>query len=301
MENLLTERFDYDLANAFAMQDEIVRTIVGAIEPELLRHERERVARTPRQDATAYEQFQRGQWHHYRYTPDDNRLARDCFRQALGIDPNYAHAAAALSITLSHGAQARWESDTAAMHEEALAMARHATHVDRRNPQSNFAYGLALAHAGLIEQAVESLQEAIRLNPSHAAALTNLSNAYNYLNRSAEALELIQRALRLSPHDPRRFMWLQALAASSYLSGDYRAALRAGQEALSANTRYRPVVRYVLASLGQLGRTDAARSVIPLIRELDTDLAGTAAHLRRYFVAPALEHILEGLRKAGLT
>ena len=72
----------------------------AAIEPELLRHERERAARAPQQNATAYELFQRGQWHHYRYTKEDNLHGRAYFRQALAIDPNYAQAAATLSITL---------------------------------------------------------------------------------------------------------------------------------------------------------------------------------------------------------
>ncbi len=300
-DNLLAEQYDYDIADVFEMQDEIVRTVVGAIEPELLRHERERFARAPQQDATAYEYFQRGQWHHYRYTAQDSQQARTFFRDALAIDPDYAQAAAALSITLGVAAHARWETDQKALHEESLIQARQALHADPRDPQTHFALGLALYHNGQNEQAAHELREAIRLNPSHAAAHANLAFAYNYLNRPKEALAAVELAMRLSPHDPRRFIWLPALAGSNYLAGNYMAALRAGQEALTANATYLPVVRYIVAALGQLGQASGANAVMPLLFKLDGNLAATEEHMRHYFVAPAVEHVLDGLRKAGFT
>jgi adenylate cyclase len=134
-ENLFTEQFDGALDDVHAVQNEIVRAILGAIEPELLRHERERMTRTPPGDATAYEQYQRGQLHHYRYTPHDNMQARSFFRNVLRIDPNYARAAAALSVTLGFAAQARYDRDLPALKEEARALARHAVWCDKRDPQ----------------------------------------------------------------------------------------------------------------------------------------------------------------------
>ena len=90
MQNLFSEQHNCDFGDVFEMQDEIVRAIVGAIEPELLRHERERVTRTPQQNAKAYELFQRGQWHHYQYTATDSQEARSLLRNALTIDANCA-------------------------------------------------------------------------------------------------------------------------------------------------------------------------------------------------------------------
>jgi len=298
-ENLLTEQYDYDITDVFEMQDEIVRTIVGEIEPELLRHERERIARAPQHDATAYELLQRGQWHHYRYTPQDNRQARAFFRNALAIDPDYAQASAALSIALDVAAHSRWEIDEVAFRQEALTQARHAVGADPRDPQTHFALGLALIHTGQTEQAVRELRAAIRLNPSHAAAHVNLALAYNYLNRPKEALAAVELALRLSPHDPRRFLWLIAVAGSNYLAGNYTVALRAGHEALAANPNFLAIARYVVAALGQLGQAAGAKAVLPLMVKLDGTLAVTEAHLREYFVPPAVEHIIDGLRKAG--
>ncbi len=299
MENLFSEQYNCDFGDVFEMQDEIVRAIVGAIEPELLRHERERVTRTPQQNAKAYELFQRGQWHHYRYTEADSQAARAFLRNALAIDPDYAQAAATLSITLGVAAHSNWEADAKAAHHEALALARLAVQADSRDPLGHFALGMACYHSSLLQEAVKELNEAISLNPSYAAAHANLAFTYNYMNRPDEALAAVELAMRLSPRDPRRFLWLPALAGSHYLGGRYRAALAAAQEALTANPKYLPVARYIVASLGQLGRSAEAKVVLPLLQRLDGNIAATEAHLRRYFVDGAVQHILDGLAKAG--
>ncbi len=301
MDVLFSESYETDLDNAAAGQDDMVRTIVGAIEPELVRRERDRIESKTQHSSTAYEFLQRGNWHHYRYTPQGSQQARAFFRNALAIDPNYSQAAAALSLTLSHAAQARWEDDPKAARQEALEQARLAIQADARNPHSHFALGIALYHMRAVGDAIGRLQETIRLNPSHAAAHANLAFCLNYQNRPQEALAEVSLALRLSPHDPRRFLWLPALAGAHYLSGDYRAALRAGQEALAANSNYLPVARYVVAAFGQIGETAAAAAAMPLLRRLDTDLAAAEAHLGEYFVPAATAHIVEGLTRAGFT
>src|SRR5262249_50996445 len=66
--HLMAERYDRDLTDSFALQDEIVTAIAGAIEPELLKFERDRIADRPQRSEDAYEFYQRGMWHHYRHT-----------------------------------------------------------------------------------------------------------------------------------------------------------------------------------------------------------------------------------------
>src|SRR5437762_2112457 len=94
--HIMAERYDRDLTDLFALQDEIVAAIAGNIEPELLKFERERVAERPQQSEDAYELYQRGIWHHYRQTKKDNGAAQDYFQRALVIDQQYPQATAAL-------------------------------------------------------------------------------------------------------------------------------------------------------------------------------------------------------------
>ena len=300
MESLLTEQYDYDAGDVFEMHDDIVRTIVGAIEPELLRHERERFAQLPQQDATAYEQFQRGQWHHYRYTKDDNLQAQECFRCALTIAPAYADAAAALALALLHAGIVGW-AERQASFRQAMVHARDAVNADPRNPLAQYAVGTNYLNLDRPQEAADHLREAVRLNPSHAAAHANLSLVYSFMNRPDLALPEIELALRLSPHDPRRFQWLPFLTIGHYLLGNYRQALAAAQEALSTRPDYPVALRYLLATLGQLGRTAEAAAVAPLIRRLDGGLAGTSDYMRQRFSSAAAEKIVEGLRKSGFS
>src|SRR4029453_10591554 len=83
------ERYDRDLEDIFALQDEMIETIIRAIEPELGRAERERARRKPPGNLNAWELFQRGLWHHYRFTKDDNAEAERCFHQAIEVDPPF--------------------------------------------------------------------------------------------------------------------------------------------------------------------------------------------------------------------
>ena len=121
----------------------------------------------------------------------------------------------------------------------------------------------------------------------------------NYLDRPEEALPLADQALRLSKHDPRRFMWMPARVISHYLARRYLPALTAARECLLAKPDYPITVRYLVATLGQLGRKDEARPILPFLQRLDTNLAGTEAILTSVYVESAIRHILDGLRKAG--
>src|SRR6266513_451429 len=100
-QHIMAERYDRDLTDLFALQEELVAAIAGNIEPELLKFERERIAERPQHSEDAYELYQRGMFHHYRQNKADNAEAQGFFRRALAIDPQYPQATAALSIALT--------------------------------------------------------------------------------------------------------------------------------------------------------------------------------------------------------
>ena len=298
-ESLLSERYDRAAADPFAVQDEIVRAIAGALAPEVLKLERERAVRRNPVQAGAYELFERGMWHRYRDTREDLERAEALFRQALEIDPRYARATAALSLCRNFAAISRWVPDVRAAFAESLTLARRAVDDDPRDPHAHFALGVACMNERRIPEATAELREAVRLNPSHAFAYANLGQVFNFLNRPDEALPQVELALRLNPHDPRRFMWLPYLAASHYLRRQYRDCLVACQQALEANPGYPLAVRYMVAALGQLGLVAQARPLLPMLSRIDGGFAGLEAMWRRLFVPDAADHLLDGCRRAG--
>jgi len=98
--HLWAERYDRELDDIFAVQDEVTQAIVTAIEPTLGSAELERARRVPTGKLDAWEAFQRGLWHVFRYKRDDNAKAQEFFRRATGIDGGFAPAHAGLAYTL---------------------------------------------------------------------------------------------------------------------------------------------------------------------------------------------------------
>jgi TolB-like protein len=294
------ERFDRDLSDLFELQDEITTAIAGAIEPQLLRFERDRVASQPRHSKDVYELYQRGMWHHYRHSKADNAEAQHLFRAALAIKPDYPQAMAALALAVCNAGYLCWADDAERNLREAYDLALRAVDLDPLYPMAHFALGLAAMHTHRFDRAMEALKEAVHLNPSFAAAHVILGQMYTYDGRPAEAIPLAEKGIRLSPSDPRLFIWLPVLAGAYYQLGNYEQAVEIGGRSWMLNRNWPVGLRYVVAGLAQLGRRDEARAAAADLESLGHDPALLESLTRSLFRhRPSAEHILEGLRKAG--
>src|SRR5882672_4179315 len=191
--HIMAERYDRDLTDLFELQDEIVTTIAGAIEPEILKFERDRIADQPQHNEDAYEFYQHGMWHHYRHSKTDNIEAQAFFRRALAIDPYYPQAIAALAIAVCNAAYLNWAEDVEGNFAESYELAQRAVALDARYPNAHFSLGLVCMWISRSDRAMAEFQEAIKLNPSFAAAHVLLGQMLNYNGRSEEAIELAQK------------------------------------------------------------------------------------------------------------
>jgi TolB-like protein/Flp pilus assembly protein TadD len=298
--HLCAEKYDRDLTDLFELQDEIVTAIAGAIEPELLKFERDRIADQPQQNEHAYEFYQRGMWHHYRHNKADNIEAQVYFRRALGTDAQYPQATAALAIAVCNAGYLGWAEHAERNYEEAYELAQGAVALDARYPNARFALGLACVYMHRSDRAMAEMRQAIELNPSFAAAHAILGHMLTYIGRPEETIPLVEKAIRLSPSDPRLFIWLPALAAAHYQLRHYDQAVEIGRRSWSLNRNWPVGLRYVVAGLAQLRRSDEARIALDGLKALDTDLASFERVARRLFQEAApVDHILDGLRKAG--
>jgi len=298
--HIMAERYDRDLTDLFDLQDEIAHAIAGAIEPEILKFERERIAERPPRSEDAYELYQHGMSCHYRNSKTDKAEAQAYFRRALAIDPQYPQAIAALSIVVCQVAFLGWADDAEANYVEAYELAQRAIALDPRYPNAHFALGLVCMWTSRSDPAVSAFQEAIRLNPSFAAAHVLLGQMYLYAGRPEETIGLAEEGIRLSPTDPRLYIWLVALAGAHYQMRRYPEAVDAGRRSWSLNRNWPHGLRYAVAGFGQLGRIDDARVGLGELKAFDGSLTAVeAGYMRTYQVRDSIDHILDGLRKAG--
>jgi len=298
--HIIAERYDRDLTDLFELQDEITHAIAGAIEPELLKFERERIAERPPRSEDAYELYQHGVSCYYRNTKADKTEAQAYFRRALAIDPQYPQAIAALSIVVCQLAFLGWADDAEANFAEAYQLGQSAIRLDPRYPNAHFALGLACIWTRRSERGIAAFEEAIKLNPSFAAAHVLLGQMYLYAGRREEAIERAEKGFRLSPTDPRLFIWLPVLAGAHYQMRHYSEAVEAGRRSWSLNRNWPIGLRYVVAGLGQLDRIEEAQEPLAALKLMDANLEYSASVFRRNWPDPAdVDHLLDGLRKAG--
>jgi len=298
--HIMAERYDRDLTDLFELQDEITRAIAGAIEPELLKFERERIAERPQHSEDAYEFYQRGLWHHYRHTKAENIEAQAYFRRALEIDPQYPQALAALSIAVCNAGYLAWVEEAETNYAEAYELAQRAVALDGRYPAAHFALALVCAWTGRFDRSAAEYQEAVNLNPSYAAAYVMLGSTFTYRGQPEEGVALVEKGIRLSPTDPRLFMWLPPLAAAHYQLRNYAQSIEIGRRSWALNRSWPIGLTYVVAALAEIGQIDEARAALADLKTLDPNLSLVQATLQRlYRDQGGIDHLLEGLRKAG--
>src|SRR5439155_17658749 len=172
--------------------------------------------------------------------------------------------------------------------------------LEPRDPVAHFVMGFVCMWTSRFVRSMAEMKVAIELNPSFAAAHCILGHMHIYAGYPKEAIPLVEKGIRLSPSDPRLFMWLPALAAAHYQLRDYEQAVDTGRRAWDLNRNWPAGLRYVVAGLAQLGRIEEARVALTDLKGLDSNLAFVEGNLKRlYRDRVGVDHILEGLRKAG--
>ena len=298
--NLWAERYDRDLTDIFAVQDEITSRVVAAIEPALSRAETRRGAAKQPEHMGAWDYCQRGFWHLNRLTETDGAAAYGLFKTAVALDPELAEAhlglARALIVQWDYGSA----EDFAPLVREARQSALRAAELDSENPYAQYVLAQTSHWAGDAQAAIAYASRAVELNGNFALGHFYLGVALNLDGRHQEALEALEMGLRLSPRDPRMSTWLANKARALYHLQRYAEAI----EAAAAARRIQPHAYgslVLVASCAQLGRNEEAAEVVAELRSLPGGNAKIASwYLDRYSDPNARAHMADGLRKAGV-
>jgi adenylate cyclase len=293
------ERYDRDLSDIFAVQDEITASVAGVIEPALAEAEQQRVLHKPPDRLDAWEAYQRGLWHFNKYGAEDNKIAQTFFRQAIALDPNFApgHYGYALARVFDF-----WLYSTVAftdVDKTALEEARLAVSLDGKDAMAHAVLSTSMNMRGEWETAAAEARAALALNPNNAFAMGCLGRALTGSGYYVEAIDQSRRALWSSPHDPLTWAWTAFLGHAQFCSRDFAAALDTLRQVIRMRPRHTFALEYIAASLAHLGRLDEAREALKRVR------AQVPEQLQRYRQRPPFRRpddwalLTEGLRLAA--
>lgn len=299
-EQLWAGRYDRDIGELFAMQDEITTHLCAALAPEIYRAEAFAPARSSSTDLTAWDRFLRGLSHYYQPTKADYEASIDLFRQAITLDPALGIARAYLATVLMQGVQFGWIKSTRGLWSEAMSLAESSVRLD---PRSSFAFSiLSYVHAmeGNHDAAMDAARRAVELNPYDMGARGVLGICHLVIGEHRQAIELFSAAVQRGNSDPR-YQWPGVNAFSHYLLRQYDASLSWAREALYLNPNHLQVLCVRAAALAQLGRSEEAAKATEVLLDKFPGLT-VERHLKNFrWKTPAdTAHYREGLLKAGI-
>jgi adenylate cyclase len=295
------ERYDRDLTDMFALQDEITEAIVASMHPQLGQYETERALRKEPHNLSAWEYAQRGWWHFNRMTKGDNARAKSFIEKAIELDPNFGWAFYCLAFTLYHDIFFAWIDEPARSIADVVRAAEKAVLLDDKDPLPHVVLALAYSLTGEREKTIAAAELAVQLGPSLAFAYEVLGWILAMTGRPKEGIANLEKALRLSPRDPFIFDFLAGMAVAHFVAGRYEEAVDWARRSLQRKPDYLTSSLALAASLAHLGRVDEARRAVQETLQHSPEFTLASASLVLSAGEPDfVERAIDGLRKAGL-
>jgi TolB-like protein len=305
--HLWAQRYDRELEEIFSVQEEVSRTIASTLVSKVEQDRLESVGSRHPDDLEAYDYVLRGKTHVAKYTREDIQKGARCFERAIKISPDYVDAIAWLAQCRAWEFEGWWAEDPPGSLEQAFQLARKAVGIDAANAQAHSSLAYAYLYKRQHKQAVYHFERALDLMPCDAFTMSNYGMCFMFAGEPNPGLDWIRRAEDLNPLQSQWYGWLRAMA--HYTARNYQAALDDFVQIL-----YPPVEvhGWVAACYAQLGEAKPAEQA------LERFMAQAKMEFPRYpgdredgwrdywwWMEPYqrdedFEHVLEGLRRAGL-
>lgn len=293
-----SETYNAEIDNIFAVQDSIVKSVVGAAAVELTRFERERALAKPTSNLAAYEYVLRGRraWSHD--TRESNDEATDLFQRAIDLDPNYADAYAALGSAYVEAVVSGWSEFLTDDLERAAALAQKALSLNPATTRAYHVLGSVHGFRKRYDLALAQIDRALGFNPSDADNYVQRGTILAMAGRAAEALPWLEGALHFDRANGAAAAWL---CISYYFLGRYAEAVGACDLGLSRNAgRNTQLTLHVIlaATYAALSREQDTKRERAVLERLWPFFDATT-FAAQFGTEEARDHMLEGLRKAG--
>nr|WP_249142219.1 winged helix-turn-helix domain-containing protein [Bradyrhizobium diazoefficiens] len=298
--HLWAERYDRELADIFAVQDEITEAIVAAIEPQLYAAECFRAQQKPPGSLDAWDHLMRALSHYWRITREDNLAAQGLLEKAIAIDPAYGKALGLLATSHIFGAHMGW-ADMAATVPAAERAALAAVEADREDAWAHHGLAYTYLFRRRFDDALAEFELALTLNPNFAMAHAFYGVTLCYAGRWQDGDAAARRALRLSPRDPLAAIYCGVVAYAQFIGRNYEESVQMARESMRQRGDFVGAHRVLTAAAGMLGDPVLAATALEGLRRTQPGIS--LAWLMRELPMLREEdraHYLEGFRRAGM-
>jgi TolB-like protein/tetratricopeptide (TPR) repeat protein len=294
------ERFDRQLDDIFAVQDEVTAEIVGALKVELSPQEESRVLKRGTDSHEAYDNLLRCRELMYRGTKDANLEALTFIERALEIDPHYAMALAARAVSYITQYTNQWTDDPAATLAEADATAARAMALDSEEPIAHLAVGVVRMWQNRLGDTVAAAKKILALDPNNSDGYKLLANSEHYAGNSQRAIEAAEKSMLLDPYYPD--LVLQFLGQACFMAGDLDRAADVFRRRILRNPNTDTAHLYLAAIHGHQERPEEAQAEWAELLNFNPKYS-LAERMKIWpYADPALPaRIVDGLTKGGIT
>ena len=299
--HLWADRYDRDLADVFAVQDEIAQSITGAIAPGIISAEIRRAQQKESSQLDAWDRIMRAHWHIRHFTEADLAEARRLLTEAISLDPVNSMALSDLAFSRHFQAVFGWSESVAEAHAGAGEAARNAVRLDDSDATAHTVLAIYEMFSGRHEEARRRLRRATDLDPNSAFAHGYIGVSHAFAGERDATTLHADYAIRLSPRDPLLVIWYLCQGWAALTAERYEEAVEFAIRAAESNPEFPDIYAVRAAAEGQLGRVDAGRSTLDeLLRRMPALTVGDERLNRPFSRADDRERFLTGLRKAGL-
>jgi len=297
---LWAERYDGEVQNIFALQDQLSTKIVSALKVKLTTQESKNISYKYTNNIAAYEVFLKGRETAFLYSKQDTNKAQQLLQQAIELDPTFGEAYALLGWTYAYSMMNGWGNDRGALQSKALELADKALTLHEQIPTAYFVRGLVYRDQKQYNQALVEAEKAIAIDPNYANGHVLVATLLYYEGRAEEGLERMKFAARINPHHPHNYPF--HMGQAYFVLKRYDEAIQALEKGLESRPRSERIHIWLAAAYAQAGKIDDAKWEAEQILQMDPEFSYARIQEVFPFKEPAdLQRFLDGLRKAGLS
>jgi adenylate cyclase len=296
-----SERYERDLKDIFAIQDDITMAITKALNIELLEGEQARLweKEGTTTNLKAYLKYLEGTGYYYRFTKEGNSRAQQLLEEAIALDPGYANAYALLGWVHWFNARYGWVESPGKSIETAHQYAQKSIALDDTLDFAHLLIGGVHLLRRQQEKNVAQTERAITINPNGAVNNIYMAGALGCAGRWEESLGYAEKAMRLAPFPPVYYYWL--LGRSYFMTGQYDKAVETFKKAVHINPDYLVARAFLAASYSSLDRkAEATAEADEVLRINPKFTLESYAKTLPYKNKADIERYVAALRKAGL-